>query len=75
MSFKEAYQITQIKSQLIMRYKNRRGKKLEVYLSGNSLLTIFNLDEETIFTYPRYVDPEGFDKTLNAFLIARLIAY
>lgn len=73
MSYKEAYQLIQTKSQLMMRYKNRKGKRLEVYLSSDSLLTIFNLDEETIFTYSRNVDPEGFDKTLHAFLIARSI--
>lgn len=71
MSFKEAYDLTQSRSQLIIRYKTRKGERLEVYLTGESLLTIFNLDEEKIFTYNRDVDPSGFGKTLDTFLLAR----
>lgn len=70
MSFKEAYELTQSQSQLIVRYKTRKGKRLEVYLTGETLLIIFNLDEETIFTYNRAIDPLGFDKTLTTFLLA-----
>jgi hypothetical protein len=70
MSYKEAYKLTQSRSQLIIRYKTRKGKRLEVYLTGETLLTIFNLDEESIFTYNRAMNPSGFDKTLIAFLLA-----
>jgi hypothetical protein len=70
MSYKEAYDFTQSRSQLIMRYKNRNGERLEVYLTGETILTIFNLDKETISTYNRSIDPSGFDKTLTAFLLA-----
>jgi hypothetical protein len=70
MSFREAYDLTQSRSQVIMRYKNRKGERLEVYLTGETLLTIFNLDKKTISTYNRSIDPAGFDKTLTAFLLA-----
>ena len=73
MSFKEAHELTQSKSQLIIRYKTRKGERLEVYLTGESLLTIFNLDTKKAFTYKRDMDPNGFDKTLTAFLLARLM--
>ena len=70
MSFMEAYALTSARSQLIMRYKNRNGERLEVFLSGQTLLTIFNLDKKSISTYNRRIDPDGFDKTLTAFLLA-----
>lgn len=70
MSFREAYDLTQKQSHLIIRYKTRKGDRLEVYLTGETLLTIFNLDKHKIFTYNRDVDPVGFDKTLTAFLLA-----
>ena len=70
MSYREAYELTQTRSQLIIRYKTRNGKRLEVYLTGETLLIIFNLDDEKIFTYRKDVDPVGFDKTLTAFMLA-----
>ena len=70
MSFMEAYALTSARSQLIMRYKTRNGERLEVFLSGQTLLTIFNLDKKSISTYNRRIDPDGFDKTLTAFLLA-----
>ncbi len=70
MSFKEAYALTSARSQLIMRYKNRKGERLEVFLYGQTLLTIFNLDKESISTYNRRIDPDGFDMTLTVFLLA-----
>ena len=70
MSFREAHDLTQKQSHFIIRYKTRKGDRLEVYLTGETLLTIFNLDKQKIFTYSRDIDPVGFDKTLTAFLLA-----
>jgi hypothetical protein len=70
MSFSEAQALTRIRSQFLLAYKTKKGERLEVYLTGKSLLTILNLDAEKIFTYDKSVDPKGFEMTLYTIILA-----